>query len=137
MLAELQQRGFPLYVCTSKQQHFAVRILDLFGLSGQFTAIYGDKAEYASHSKEDLLSHLLLEHSLQPQNAWMIGDRIFDIRAGRANGVRCLAAGWGYGSPEEYAQADAVASTPADVLTLVSADTPLSNASDPAGIVVA
>ncbi len=30
MLAELHIQGFPLYVCTSKQQHFAVRILDAF-----------------------------------------------------------------------------------------------------------
>jgi len=119
LLAELRERGFPLFVCTSKQQHFAVRILDLFGLSGQFTAIYGDKAEYASHSKEDLLARLLLEHSLAPQSAWMIGDRIFDIRAGRANGVRCLAAAWGYGSPEEYEQADAIAATPAEMLAMV------------------
>jgi len=124
MLADLHQRGFPLYVCTSKQQHFAVRILDLFGLSGQFTAIYGDKAEYPSHSKEDLLARLLLEHSLAPESSWMIGDRIFDIRAGRANSVRCLAAGWGYGPPEEYAQADAIAPTPADVLALVIPESP-------------
>jgi phosphoglycolate phosphatase len=120
MLASLQQRGFPLYVCTSKQQHFAVRILDLFSLTSQFTAIYGDKAEYASHSKEDLLARLLQENSLAPESAWMIGDRIFDIRAARANGVRTLAAAWGYGSPEECAQADAIAPTPAAILDLVS-----------------
>jgi phosphoglycolate phosphatase len=124
MLAELRERGYPLYVCTSKQQHFAVRILDLFGLSGRFTAIYGDKAEYASHSKEDLLARLLQDHSLDPANSWMIGDRIFDIRAGRANGVRCLAAAWGYGTPEECSQADAVAATPADVFAHVSEETP-------------
>jgi len=132
MLTELGDRGFPLYVCTSKQQHFALRILDLFGLSGQFTAIYGDKVEYASHSKEDLLARLLLDHSLSPENAWMIGDRIFDIRAGRANHARCLAAGWGYGSPEEYAQADAIAATPAEVISLVSEETAQSGAVDAA-----
>ena len=132
MLVELQQRELPLYVCTSKQQHFAARILDLFGLSGQFTAIYGDKSEYASHSKEDLLARLLLDHSLAPENAWMIGDRIFDIRAGRANGVRCLAAAWGYGTQEEYSQADAIATTPAEVIALVSAKVSLSNAGDTA-----
>jgi len=134
MLTELHQRGFPLYVCTSKHRHFAVRILDLFGLSSLFTAIYGDKPEYASHSKEDLLACLLQEHSLDPVNSWMIGDRIFDIRAGRANGVRCLAAGWGYGPPEECAQADAVAVTPADVLELVSADLPLRNVDEAASV---
>jgi len=120
MLVELRAQGFPLYVCTSKQQHFAVRILDAFELSALFTAIYGDKAEYASHSKVDLLANILREHSLGHDTAWMIGDRSFDIDAAHANQLRCLAAGWGYGSPEECAQADVVAPTPADVAALVS-----------------
>ena len=120
MLIELRAQGFPLYVCTSKQQHFAVRILDAFELSALFTAIYGDKAEYASHSKVDLLANILREHSLGRDTAWMIGDRSFDIDAAHANQLRCLAAGWGYGTPEEYAQADVVAPTPADVAALVS-----------------
>lgn len=120
MLAELRHRGFPLYVCTSKQQHFAVRILELFGLAGLFTAIYGDKAEYASHSKIDLLATLLRASRLQGDAAWMIGDRMYDFQAARANHLRCLAAGWGYGSPEECALADAVAATPADVPALVT-----------------
>jgi len=120
MLIELRAQGFPLYVCTSKQQHFAVRILDAFELSALFTAIYGDKAEYASHSKVDLLANILREHSLGHDTAWMIGDRSFDIDAAHANQLRCLAAGWGYGSPEECAQADVVAPTPADVAALVS-----------------
>jgi phosphoglycolate phosphatase len=119
MLAELREQGFPLYVCTSKQQHFAVRILDAFELLPLFTSVYGDKAEYASHSKIDLLDNLLREQNLDRNTAWMIGDRSFDIDAAHANGVRCLAAGWGYGSPEEYAQADAFAPTPADVAALV------------------
>jgi phosphoglycolate phosphatase len=125
MLVELHQQGFPLYVCTSKQQHFAVRILDAFELSGLFTAIYGDKAEYVSHSKVDLLANLLREHSLQPDSTWMIGDRSFDIDAAHANHLRCLAAGWGYGSSEECAQADAVAFTPAGIAALVFPENPV------------
>jgi phosphoglycolate phosphatase len=50
----------------------------------------------------------------------MIGDRIYDFQAARANHIRCLAAGWGYGSAKENAQADAVAATPADLAALVS-----------------
>ena len=125
MLAELHRQGFPLYVCTSKQQHFAVRILDAFKLSGVFAAIYGDKAEYSSHSKVDLLANLLREHSLELDSTWMIGDRSFDIDAARANRLRCLAAGWGYGSPEECAQADAVALSPADVAAVVFPGNPV------------
>jgi phosphoglycolate phosphatase len=120
MLAELRRQGFPLYVCTSKGQHFAVRILDLFELTPLFTAIYGDKAEYANHSKVDLLARLLAEPTLQRDSAWMIGDRIFDFQAARANNIRCLAAAWGYGSPQEYALADAIAPAPLDVLALLA-----------------
>ena len=119
MLVQLNRDGFPLYVCTSKQQRFAVRILDLFELSPLFVSIYGDRAEYASHSKVDLLGLLLREHSLGRESAWMIGDRIFDIEAAHAHNLRCLAAGWGYGPREECALAEAVAATPADVLAIL------------------
>jgi phosphoglycolate phosphatase len=120
MLTELHDQGFPLYVCTSKQRHFAVRILDLFELTHLFVAVYGDQAEFTSHRKEDLLAALLREQSLKKDSTWMIGDRIFDIRAAQANGIKCLAAGWGYGPAEECALADAVAAAPADVGALVS-----------------
>lgn len=120
MLAELQQQGFPLYVCTSKVQHFALRILDAFELSGFFTAIYGDKAEYTSHSKVDLLATLLREQALDPASSWMIGDRSFDTDAAHANALRCILVGWGYGSAEEFAQADAVAPTPQSLSALVT-----------------
>jgi phosphoglycolate phosphatase len=120
LLDQLRGEGFPLYVCTSKRHHFALRILDALELTGMFTAVYGDKAEYASHSKVDLLATLLRESALGTDSAWMIGDRIFDIEAAHANHIRCLAAGWGYGPEEETLLADAVAATPADVPALLS-----------------
>jgi phosphoglycolate phosphatase len=126
MLAVLHSQGFPLYVCTSKWQHFAVRILENFELAHLFTAIYGDKAEFANHGKVGLLANLLRDSFLQPDSVWMIGDRTYDFQAARANQIRSLAAGWGYGSPQEYAQADAVAVTPADLPALVLASSPSS-----------
>jgi phosphoglycolate phosphatase len=119
MLTELQRQGFPLYVCTSKFQPFAERIVETFGMGPFFAGVYGDKKEYESHSKVDLLAVLLRERSLDGDSAWMVGDRCYDIAAAHGNNLRCLAAGWGYGEAEECAQADAVAPTPADVLALV------------------
>jgi phosphoglycolate phosphatase len=118
-LEKLAATGHPLYVCTSKQQHFAVRILKHFGLAPIFKAIYGDRSEFENHSKPLLLARLLREQALDPARAWMIGDRIHDIEAARTCHVRVLLAGWGYGSPEERAQADALAPTPADLAPLV------------------
>ena len=118
-LVALHRAGFPLYVCTSKQQHFAERILASFELAPLFRAIYGDKAEYEDHSKPSLLARLLAAESIDPANAWMIGDRIHDIEAAQACGVRSMAAGWGYGNIEEHTLADAFAATPASIATHV------------------
>lgn len=119
VLTQLSENGFSLYVCTSKQQHFAVRILEAFGLAHLFSGIYGDKAEYASHSKTDLLNALILERRLARDSCWMIGDRIFDFDAAHANNIRCVAAAWGYGPAEELVFAEAIAPTPEDLLPLV------------------
>lgn len=119
MLADLRGDGFTLYACTSKQHRFAVRILDHFGLSPQFAAIYGDRSEFPNHGKAELLARLIAEQALDSQTTWMVGDRIFDVEAARANGVRCLFAGWGYGPLDEGAQADAIARTPAEVRPLI------------------
>jgi phosphoglycolate phosphatase len=134
-LVELRDAGSPLYVCTSKHEHFAIRILDAFELSPLFAAIYGDKIEYTSHKKADLLARVLREQGLDSDCAWMIGDRSFDFEAARANQVRSIAAGWGYGSAEEWALADAVAATPAEVRPIAIAQASASHL--PQRIVVA
>ncbi|MGA3034948.1 MAG: HAD hydrolase-like protein [Terracidiphilus sp.] len=121
MLAQLCADGLGLFVCTSKHEHFAVRILETFGIQKYFKAIYGDRIDYPSHSKTDLLARILSEHSIEAESAWMVGDRSFDIEAAHAKGVRCLAAAWGYGTPEELALADAVAAAPAGVVKIVRA----------------
>jgi phosphoglycolate phosphatase len=97
-----------------------VRILKEFGIARYFAAIYGDKIEYESHSKIDLLARILSENALERDTAWMLGDRSFDFEAARSNRIRSIAAGWGYGTPEECAEADAVAATPADVAGIVA-----------------
>jgi phosphoglycolate phosphatase len=128
MLMQLGAAGFPLYVCTSKHHHFAVRILETFGLAKFFAGIYGDKLEYASHTKADLLALILSAQAIDHRSAWMVGDRSFDIEAAHANQLRAIAAGWGYGSADEFAnsRADAVAPTPGDVLAIVTNDHVLS-----------
>jgi phosphoglycolate phosphatase len=121
MLEQLRRDGFPLYVCTSKHEHFAVRILEKFAIAQCFNAIYGDRIDYESHSKSDLLARVLNENSIDHASVWMVGDRSFDIEAAHANGIRCLAVEWGYGTPEEWSQADAVAAAPRDVIGIVHA----------------
>jgi phosphoglycolate phosphatase len=121
MLEQLHEDGIPLYVCTSKHEHFAVRILEKFAIAQYFNAIYGDRIDYESHTKRDLLGLILNQHAIDHASAWMVGDRSFDIEAAHLNGIRCLGVAWGYGTPQELAQADAVAATPADVMGTIRA----------------
>lgn len=119
MLAQLRNSGYSLYVCTSKHQSFADKILDYLQLADSFVAIHGDRSEYADHRKSVLLARLVAEHDLCADSAWMIGDRIFDLQAAQANQMRCMAVGWGYGPAEELSLADALAATPADLFRML------------------
>jgi phosphoglycolate phosphatase len=135
LLTQLHSDGFPLYVCTSKHEHFAVRILEKFGMAQYFNAIYGDRIDYESHSKSDLLARILSQHAIDRETVWMVGDRSFDIEAAHGNGIRCLAVRWGYGTPEELAKADAVAAVPGDVIGIIRAHAPDSAATPRSGLV--
>jgi phosphoglycolate phosphatase len=105
VLQNLQASGRQLFVCTSKREDFAVRILEKFALSRYFLAVYADTAGSLHHSKTALLRRLLEEQPLDPATTVMVGDRNFDIEAARANGVTSIAVTYGYGTSEELASA--------------------------------
>jgi phosphoglycolate phosphatase len=105
LLQNLQSSGWQLFVCTSKREDFAARILEKFDLSRYFLALYADTAGSLHHSKTDLLRRLLEEQSLDAATTFMVGDRNFDVEAARANGVTSIAVTYGYGTSEELASA--------------------------------
>ena len=49
----------------------------------------------------------------------MVGDRTGDIRAGKLNGLPTVAAAFGYGNAEEWAEADHCAATMDELQTLL------------------
>lgn len=105
----------PIFLCTSKPEIYARRIVTLFGLAPVFRGIYGADLDGALDDKVRLFAHVVAREGLRPGEAIMIGDRAHDIRAARMNGARCVGVLWGYGSREELAAADALAATPADL----------------------
>jgi phosphoglycolate phosphatase len=101
VLQSLQDSGWQLFVCTSKREDFAARILEKFALNSYFLAVYADTVGSLFHSKTALLRRLLEEQSLDPATTIMVGDRNFDIEAARANGIISIAVTYGYGTPQE------------------------------------
>src|SRR5205085_117437 len=49
---------------------------------------------------------------LAPGQTAPVGDRVYDVEAGRANGLRVVGVTWGYGCPEELAGADSPGQLP-------------------------
>ncbi len=115
-LASLAEQS-PIYLCTSKPEIFARRIVTLFGLSIHMKGIYGAELEGRFDDKSTLLAHIVQRESLDPGTIVMVGDRSHDVRAARMNGARSVGVLWGYGSREELAEAraNALAAAPAEL----------------------
>ncbi len=126
VLQSLQALGWQLFVCTSKREDFAVRVLEKFALSRYFLAVYADTPGSLHHTKTALLCRLLEEQSLDPATTFMVGDRNFDIEAARANGVTSIAVTYGYGTSEELesARPDHTCNAVEDLLPIFSALVP-------------
>lgn len=61
----------------------------------------------------------MLIDEMQPEKCVMVGDRLGDINAGKANGIPTVAACYGFGNEEEYAQADYRADTVEEMTMLL------------------
>ena len=117
MLDALRDTGAAMCIATSKRRDFAERVMDLLNLTPYVRAVYGAEPGGGLDRKQDLLAHILAVQHFDAGDCVMLGDRLHDIEAARANAIRSIGALWGYGGGEELreAGADAVAAAPADV----------------------
>lgn len=106
VLEQLQADGHRLFLMTAKARVFAERITEHFGLSQYLTAQFGPELDGTRNDKAELLAWALPQTGTDPGRAVMVGDRLHDIHAGRENGIATVAVMWGYGTEDEWAQAD-------------------------------
>jgi phosphoglycolate phosphatase len=123
MLTALRDDGTAMFVATSKRRDFAERVMDYLGLRGFVRAVYGAEPGGGLDEKHDLLAHILRAEALDRSATVMVGDRLHDIHAAKANALRAIGVLWGYGGAAELtaAGADVIADTPAQVVALVRA----------------
>jgi phosphoglycolate phosphatase len=122
MLDRVLGLGFVMCIATSKRRDFADRVIDYLGLRTYVRNVYGAEPGGGLDRKQDLLAHILAVEHFAPPDCVMLGDRLHDIEAAKANAIRSVGALWGYGGRDELEQAgaDAIAVTPADVLSLLA-----------------
>lgn len=121
MLAAVRDTGWVMCIATSKRRDFAERVIDYLGLRGYVRTVYGAEPGGGLDHKQDLLAHILGREGFAPVDTVMLGDRLHDIEAARANHLRSIGAGWGYGGRAELegAGADAIAALPQAVPVLL------------------
>lgn len=114
MLEMLRDNGWTMCIATSKRRDFAERVMDHLELRGYVRAVYGAEPGGGLDNKDDLLRHILAREGFATARTVMLGDRLHDIHAAKANGLRSVGALWGYGGRAELtdAGADAIAETP-------------------------
>jgi len=116
-LSGLRSSGYRMFVATSKPKAFADRIVEHFGLSPYFEAIYGSELDGTRSDKSDLLGWVVAQERLSPSETVMVGDRSHDIAGGRKNGMATLGVLYGYGTMAELleAGADDLCQSPTDL----------------------
>lgn len=100
-LAELKNRGYRLYVCTSKNEFLAKDILVHFGLDSLFDGVFGATSDGAGAKKEAIIARCLKSLPLET-DATMIGDTELDAFGAKENNILCYILSYGYGNPDKY-----------------------------------
>ena len=106
-------------VVTGKPEKPTKRILEHFGIAPYFESVLcatGNKAE-----KEEMIRDSLPEGYGE---AWMVGDRKFDMEGGCKAGIHTLGVTYGYGSEEELLSsgAEKLAHTPREIAEVLCPD---------------
>ena len=119
MLLNLTAAGMGWGIVTNKAERFALPLTRALGLhTAALAVVGGDTTPYAKPHPGPLLE-AARRAGLAPQRCIYVGDDERDILAGRAAGMRTVAAAWGYlgcGKPVDAWQADIVLSSPAGLL---------------------
>jgi phosphoglycolate phosphatase len=93
-----------LGVVTTKTSLYTKEILEYFDMLERFEVIVGrEDVAYTKPHPEPILKALSAMNA-NKQNAWMIGDTILDMSAGRAADIKCAGVLCGYGKEEDLAQ---------------------------------
>ena len=116
VLTELSANGYLLGVCTGKRVDFAVRILEMFGLSDLFEFVSGGDVDI----DKKMQIATLISNGLDATSAVVIGDRAVDVHAARTHGIASTGVLWGFGDRSEIKESapNHVATRPWELLEL-------------------
>lgn len=107
VLETLKEKGYALYVATSKPEETAREILHKFELASYFNIICGADMAGKRDEKDKVIAWLLSQIPRE-ETIIMVGDTDFDVLGAKAHGIPCIGVTWGFGSRESMEKAGAV-----------------------------
>ena len=121
-LERLKSEGFILAVSTSKPEVYAKRIIEHFKLDMFFETVCGIPLGDEHMTKAAVIAQTLERLGIRDTDSvLMVGDRDYDVKGARRNGIECLGVLFGYGGRDELVSAGAVAcaETPKEMSELI------------------
>lgn len=97
----LRQAGARVFACSMRPKQFSLPSLERDGLLPFVEDVWGPDFDQGRIHKHQVLSYQFDRLGIDPKAAVMIGDRNFDIIAGKQVGSGTLAVRYGYAQPGE------------------------------------
>jgi phosphoglycolate phosphatase len=113
--------GVRLAVLSNKPEQATREILAAFGIDGHFSLIAGGDSFEEMKPSPLPLRRILEKLNVDAEQAAIVGDSVYDIEAGKAAGVRTIAALYGFQPPEtlKALEPDHTVSAFAEILEIV------------------
>ena len=122
LLHQLESAQLPWGIVTNKSERFTNPLIKLMGLSQRSAStVSGDTTPHSKPHPEPIL-HAARIANLDPNKSLYVGDDIRDVIAGKAAGMKTVAAAYGYCGCEEPPEAwgaDFIIHTPQELLQII------------------
>ncbi len=98
--------GYKKAIVSNKTEALSIKVLEALDLLGYFDYVAGGDTHPEKKPSPMPILDVLGRFDMRPDEALLVGDSVYDIEAGRAAGVRTVAALYGYGDPGFWKKAD-------------------------------
>lgn len=108
LLRRLKAAGKTLAVATSKPEYFTNCILERYGMTDCFDFVGGSLFDGTRGKKWEVIEYVLEHYGIKPEDAIMVGDRMYDVIGANKCGVPCVGVRFGYAEDGELEENGAV-----------------------------
>lgn len=120
-LKNLKNNGILLAVASNKTHGFTENIIHHYFGDELFSIVCGKSDERPVKPDPAILTYIMKNLNVKPEDSFMIGDTCIDIKTGKNAGMKTLGCLWGFRTREELckAEADFIAENPCDIIKYI------------------